>query len=93
MKHLKKIILGLLLIVIPFIKVNANSISKISMDIYICIDILYGNSNTNLLFSNYQTGKPSNTNSHCIPLKDHGTKKTYMLGTVAALRWYYAIML
>ena len=35
MKHLKKIILGLLLIVIPFIKVHANSISDIRMDIYV----------------------------------------------------------
>ena len=35
MKHFKKIILGLLLMVIPFIKVNANSISKIDMDIYV----------------------------------------------------------
>lgn len=35
MKHFKKIILGLLLIVIPFIKVSANSISKIDMDIYV----------------------------------------------------------
>ena len=34
MKHIKKIIL-LLLLLIPFVKVNANSISKISMDIYV----------------------------------------------------------
>ena len=39
MKHFKKIILGLLLIVIPFIKVNANSISKIDMDIYVDKDV------------------------------------------------------
>ena len=37
MKHIKKIIL-LLLLFIPFIKVNANSISKITMDIYVDMD-------------------------------------------------------
>ena len=60
MKHIKKIIL-LLLLLIPFVKVNANSISKISMDIYVDKD---ANQEIALdILENAKTSRPSVCNA------------------------------